>query len=261
MVLLSKGTSATATGLSAGLYTCTITDVNGCSTTKDVTITDLDTTPPVAATKNYRAILDATGSVTVNASALNFGSTDNCGIADYKFSTSGTVCATGSEGEVLVIKAPEGSVFMAVNFASYGNPSGTCGNYTQEVYHATNSKSKVEELLLGKNSATIGVNNTTFYDSYYGGTKRLYISATYGPSSFIASKTYTCADIGSHNAKLKVIDAAGNSAKADAIITVVDNQIPVITPNADITVNADANTCTYASTQLAKPNEYIFVVQ
>ncbi|RFN58148.1 HYR domain-containing protein [Marixanthomonas ophiurae] len=44
----SGGSNATATGLSAGNYTVTVTDANGCTTTTSVIITDIDSTPPVA---------------------------------------------------------------------------------------------------------------------------------------------------------------------------------------------------------------------
>lgn len=46
----SGGTNATASGLAAGSYTCTITDANGCSTTQSVTITQ-----PTAITSSVSA--------------------------------------------------------------------------------------------------------------------------------------------------------------------------------------------------------------
>ena len=69
----------------------------------------------------------------------------------------------------------------------------------------------------------------------------------------MASKTLSCADIGTHNVMLKVTDAAGNTAAKIAQVLIKDITAPVITPNGDITVNADAGGCTYASAQLTKP--------
>jgi gliding motility-associated-like protein len=62
------GNNATATGLSAGNYTCTITDSNGCSLQEAFTITQ---PPPLTATTSQVNILcngNTTGSATVNVS-------------------------------------------------------------------------------------------------------------------------------------------------------------------------------------------------
>ncbi|MGX7666798.1 T9SS type A sorting domain-containing protein, partial [Flavobacterium pedocola] len=54
------GTAATATGLAAGTYTCTITDANGCQTTRSFTI-------------NQPAVIDS--SVTLSGSTLTANQT------------------------------------------------------------------------------------------------------------------------------------------------------------------------------------------
>ena len=53
-----------------------------------------------------------------------------------------------------------------------------------------------------------------------------------------------------------VTDGSGNTATATQIVTVIDSQDPTIDTLADITVNADSGVCTYASSQLIKPNSY-----
>ncbi|PVW13160.1 hypothetical protein DDV96_13715, partial [Marixanthomonas spongiae] len=53
----SGGNNATATGLSAGTYTVTVTDANGCTVTDSVTLADTDTTPPVAICKGNNDII------------------------------------------------------------------------------------------------------------------------------------------------------------------------------------------------------------
>jgi hypothetical protein len=63
------GTSATATGLSAGNYTVTVSDVNGCSTTKLFTVTQPSViTASVTELTNVACNGSATGSATVAAS-------------------------------------------------------------------------------------------------------------------------------------------------------------------------------------------------
>ncbi|MGZ4053996.1 MAG: T9SS type A sorting domain-containing protein, partial [Bacteroidia bacterium] len=64
--LPSGGTTATATGLCAGTYVCTITDANGCTTTQTITITE-----PAAITGSQTLTVCAGGSVTVGTSTYN----------------------------------------------------------------------------------------------------------------------------------------------------------------------------------------------
>src|SRR5206468_2876934 len=63
----SGGSAATATGLSPGVYTVTVTDANGCITTASTTITE----PPIITNTftniNVSCFGGATGSSTINA--------------------------------------------------------------------------------------------------------------------------------------------------------------------------------------------------
>ena len=63
-------TTATATGLPAGTYACTITDANGCSTTRNATITQPASvlSSSIAAQTNVTCFGNATGGATANAS-------------------------------------------------------------------------------------------------------------------------------------------------------------------------------------------------
>jgi len=84
------GTAATATGLTAGTYTVTITDNNSCTTTRTFTIAQ-----PAALTASAGAITnigcrgDATGSATVNV-------TGGTGTYTYSWAPSGGTAATAS---------------------------------------------------------------------------------------------------------------------------------------------------------------------
>lgn len=88
-------------------------------------------------------------------------------------------CGTAAEGGTVTLTAPLGYVFTSVTFASYGTPNGSCGSFTIGGCHAANSKTIVEGLLLGNNSASIGANNGIFGDPCGGTFKRLYIEAVY----------------------------------------------------------------------------------
>ncbi|WP_433763931.1 MBG domain-containing protein [Flavobacterium ginsenosidimutans] len=64
----SGGTSETANGLAAGNYSCTITDNNGCSITKDFTITEPDALTASATQTNILCHGDSSGTASVNVS-------------------------------------------------------------------------------------------------------------------------------------------------------------------------------------------------
>lgn len=78
----SGGNNATATGLSAGTYTATVTDSNGCSDSSTVIIEGIDSTAPTAnCVAPFTVQLDANGQASIAATDIENGSTDNCGIA------------------------------------------------------------------------------------------------------------------------------------------------------------------------------------
>jgi gliding motility-associated-like protein len=86
----SGGNSATATGLSAGSYTCTITDANGCTFTKTVSITNAGSpTATITASTNVTCFGGNNGSATVSASG-------GTGPYTYAWAPSGGNAATAS---------------------------------------------------------------------------------------------------------------------------------------------------------------------
>lgn len=84
--LPSGGTAATATGLAAGNYTCTITDANGCSTTASVTV-------GTSASPTASAISTAAG-CTVNNGTATTTASGGTGPYTYNWSPSGGTAAT-----------------------------------------------------------------------------------------------------------------------------------------------------------------------
>ncbi len=93
---------------------------------------------------------------------------------------SGTLCGTANENGVVNLSAPAETVFNYVNFASYGTPGGTCGNFTvNSNCHALTSRTVTETYLLGNNTAAILATNGVFGDPCVGTGKRLYVQASY----------------------------------------------------------------------------------
>lgn len=89
------------------------------------------------------------------------------------------VWGTANEGWNLSLSAPGGGTFTEVVFASYGNPNGSNGLFTQNWCHATNSISEVSQEFLGKSTGTIGASNGIFGDPCGGTYKRLYVVLKY----------------------------------------------------------------------------------
>jgi hypothetical protein len=89
----------------------------------------------------------------------------------------GSVQGSADENGVLTLTAPQGSVFDAVTFASYGLPN----DYQVTECHATDSKSIVEGLALGNSFVSISATNDIFGDPCGGIGKWLQVILHYSP--------------------------------------------------------------------------------
>ena len=85
----SGGTAATATGLSAGVYTCTVTDANGCTATNQFTITQ----PAAWVISNSQTNVSCNGGSNGSASVSVSGGTPGY---TYLWSPSGGTAATAT---------------------------------------------------------------------------------------------------------------------------------------------------------------------
>lgn len=86
-----------------------------------------------------------------------------------------------NEGSDLTLTAPSGNKFTEVLFASYGTPTGSNGLYRISSCNSESSIQEVEEVFIGKNSATISADNGVFGDPCGGTYKHLAIVLKYGP--------------------------------------------------------------------------------
>lgn len=87
------------------------------------------------------------------------------------------VCGTGDENTTVTLSCPAGQVITAIDFASYGTPNGSCGNFTTSSCNATTSGPDVTSACLGLSSCSIAATNGTFTDPCVGTFKRLYVQA------------------------------------------------------------------------------------
>ena len=95
-------TTATATDLSAGTYTATVTDDNFCSTTTTVQIMANDAVMPQAIAQNVTISLDDNGDASLSAAMVDNGSTDNCNISSLDLDKSQFDCSNLGTNEVML---------------------------------------------------------------------------------------------------------------------------------------------------------------
>jgi len=140
----------------------------------------------------------------------------------------GTVSGTANENQTLTFTAPNGSTFTSVDFASYGTPTSSGGDFVIGSCHATNSQSIVESYLIGNTgSISIQASNGVFGDPCSGVVKRLYVKATYGSEN---STTAIASSI--------TIDSGGSlTIAANSDLTLSGD----FTNNGTVTLNSDAD--------------------
>ncbi len=87
------------------------------------------------------------------------------------------VCGTGDENTTVTVSCPTGHKIIAIDFASYGTPNGSCGNFTVSSCSATTSTPDVTSSCVGFQTCSVPANNGTFGDPCVGTFKRLYVQA------------------------------------------------------------------------------------
>lgn len=64
--------------------------------------------------------------------------------------------------EAAALTCPEGSTITAIEFASFGTPTGTCGAFAQSSCHAASSQAVLEAACLGQSTCAVDVSNAKF---------------------------------------------------------------------------------------------------
>ena len=95
--------------------------------------------------------------------------------------TGATACGTAPENGAVALSCPAGQIVERVVFASYGNPSGACGGFSNGTCNAANSISAVESLCVGRSTCTVPATNGTFGDPCRSTVKSLAVSVTCVP--------------------------------------------------------------------------------
>lgn len=88
----NAGTGFSQNNLTAGDYSATVTDANGCAASTAATLTGVDLFPPILSLKNATVELNAAGQAVMSGAFFDDGSLDNCGIASWTISPAAFDC-------------------------------------------------------------------------------------------------------------------------------------------------------------------------
>lgn len=114
------------------------------------------------------------------ANTTNTTQTANITVTPQILVTDDYIYGATNEGQTLLLTAPAGKVITSVEFASFGTPTGTGGNYSIGSCHATNSASIVSAAALGQTSLTIAATTAVFGNPCVGTSKILAIKLGVG---------------------------------------------------------------------------------
>ena len=203
----------------------TATDAGGNTDTCSFNVTVTDSTAPVANCRNFTLNLAVGGNAVLVADSLDNGSADNCtGPLTFSASQVNFNCSDiGSNNVTLTVTDASGNsstCTAVVTVHDVTNPVAICQNITRA--------------LDGSGNVTI-----TAADINNGSADDCALSST------TASQTsFSCADIGANNVTLVVTDLDGNQDSCVAVVTIEDNQAPVLAAcPADINVTANNANC------------------
>ena len=200
------------------------------------TVTVLDEIDPTAMGQDITVQLDESGCVTVQATQIDGGSTDNCGIAEFLIDgATEKVFSCANLGPNLVTltvrdsSGNEHSVAVTVTVEDTIPPIAQCQDLIASL--DINGEVRVAASSIdGGSTDNCGIVSMT-----------------------LDRNTFTEADIGDQTVTLTVEDASGNTDVCTAVITVQDNLAPDISCPGSKVVQADTNRCYATEVDLGTP--------
>ena len=204
-----------------GPNTVTVTAIasgGSASNSSTAIVTVLDTVSPVVATQGLTAYLDANGQATINATGLNNGSTDACGIAGFSVNQNTFNCTDlGNNTVTLTVIDNSGN--------SSSGPATVLVEDTIKPIVVTRDRT-----VYLNNNGLVTI-NTALVEN--GTTDNCNFTLS------LSKATYDCSDEGLNQEYLIATDSDGNVDSAAFLLTVLDTISPTLIPR-DITVQLGA---------------------
>ncbi len=215
-------TDFTCADVGSNTVTLTVTDVNGNSSTCTATVTVEDNIAPTAVCQDITVQLDATGNVSIAASDIDDGSTDNCGIASLSVDQTDFSCAdVGANTVTLTVTDANGNSSTCTATVTVEDNVAPAISCPADVFANTDP---------GQCSAVVIFPDAIAIDNC--GIASL--TQTQGPVSGSAFPT------GDTLIEFTAEDLSGNISVCSFTVTVTDNEAPIAICE-DITVQLDAS--------------------
>ena len=187
----------------------TVTDRNGNSASMPVLATVFDATAPDILTRNVTVELNAEGTASVDPEALDYGSTDLCGIKNILADPSIFGCRNLGENTVrLTATDRNGNTSVAevlVTVVDLLPPMALARDMPVQLDENGMAYVKAEDIDAGS-SDNCGISSMS-----------------------VEPSVFDCSNTGKHTITLTVTDRSGNKAVAEAFVIVEDNIPPVLT--------------------------------
>ncbi|MEP1892608.1 MAG: LamG-like jellyroll fold domain-containing protein, partial [Cyclobacteriaceae bacterium] len=206
------------TDLGANTVTLTVTDGSGNTANTTATITIEDTSVPTVITQDISVLLDADGLVSIQASDIDNGSSDNCAVDQMALDISDFSCADLGTN----------TVTLTVTDAS-GNESSSSATVTVE--DNTSPVAIAQDISVALDAdglATVSASEVDNGSSDNCSVSTLELDIT----------SFDCSMIGANAVSLTATDPSGNSHTTSATVTVMDNTNPIVITQ-DISVSLD----------------------
>lgn len=213
-------TSFDCSNLGDNIVTLTVTDQSGNSNSATATITVEDPIAPTVITQNITVQLNEFGIISIEASDIENGSSDNCTISSSSLDVTSFNCDDLGDNTVTLSVTDQsnntGTATAVVTVVDVTNPTAVAQNITVELDASGNASIIASEVDNGS------------ADNCSIDTRSLDISS------------FDCTMIGSNTVTLTVTDISSNSNSTTAVVMVEDNIAPTVSTQ-NITVQLDAN--------------------
>jgi len=215
----------TCSGVGANPVTLTVTDVNNNTSICTATVTVVDTVAPIAICQDITIQLDSLGNASIDATEIDNGSNDACGVLNFTVDVSTFDCSNvGANTVVLSVEDNNGNTSTCsaiVTIEDNVAPIAICEELT--IYLDENGAMSVAASEIDNGSTdNCGIDNLA-----------------------LSQNAFSCVDLGQNIITLTVTDVNGNTDDCSTVITVIDTTLPeIIACPADILVVPDSSDCT-----------------